>query len=393
MDSIDFLKMSQDIKAQLSYLRRDFHENPELGFELYRTSSKVKEFLIKENIEYIESAQTGITALIRGKGNKTIGLRADMDALPLTDKKQCEYVSKIPGRMHACGHDAHTAILLGAAKLLNSIKKNLNGNVKLFFEPAEETVGGARLMIKEGALENPYVDAVLGLHVDENIECGKIGIKRGTVNAASNPFTIKIFGKGGHGAHPDTAIDPIVISCTLINALQTIISRELPPTSPAVLTIGSIHGGTAQNIIPEEVTISGIIRTMKIEQREYVKKRLKEITEGITISMRGNCKIEIEESYPCLYNDNKMLDFLSCSAASVIGEANICMLENPSMGVESFAYFSLERPSAFYFLGCRNEEKRIVNPAHGSLFDIDENCLAVGAAIQCQAAWDFLNKF
>jgi amidohydrolase len=393
MDSIDFLKMSQEIKTQLSYLRRDFHENPELGFELYRTSNKVKEFLIKENIEYIESAQTGIIALIKGNGSKTIGLRADMDALPLIDKKQCEYASKIPGKMHACGHDAHTAILLGAAKLLNSVKENLHGNVKLLFEPAEETVGGARFMIKEGALENPYVDAILGLHVDENIECGKIGINRGTVNAASNPFTIKVFGKGGHGAHPDTAIDPIVISCTLINALQTIISRELPPTSPAVLTIGSIHGGTAQNIIPEEVTISGIIRTMKIQQREYVKKRLKEITEGITISMRGSCKIEIEESYPCLYNDNKILDALSCSAASVIGEDNICMLENPSMGVESFAYFSLERPSAFYFLGCRNEEKQIVNPAHGSLFDIDEDCLAVGTAIQCQAAWDFLNKF
>lgn len=393
MDSNNFLKMSQQIRTQLSEWRRDFHENPELGFELYRTSSKVKEFLIKENIEYIESAQTGVIAIIRGNGNKTIGLRADMDALPLTDKKQCKYASKVPGKMHACGHDAHTAILLGTAKILNSVKESLNGNIKLFFEPAEETVGGASLMIKEGALENPYVDAILGLHVDENIECGKIGIKRGTVNAASNPFTIKIFGKGGHGAHPDMAIDPIVISCNVINALQTIISRELPPTSPAVLTIGSIHGGTAQNIIPEEVIISGIIRTMKMQEREYVKKRLKEITEGITFSMRGNCKIKIEESYPCLYNDNKILDFLSCSAASVIGEANICMLENPSMGVESFAYFSLERPSAFYFLGCRNEEKQIVNPAHGSLFDIDENCLPVGVAIQCQAAWDLLNKF
>lgn len=392
MKTINFLEMAQDLKDELSYLRRDFHENPELGFELYRTSGKVKEFLIKENIEYIESAQTGITALIRGNGTKTIGLRADMDALPLTDKKTCEYASKIPGKMHACGHDAHTTILLGVAKILNSVKENLNGNVKLFFEPAEETYGGARIMIKEGALENPHVDAILGLHVDETIECGKIGIKTGTVNAASNPFTIKIFGRGGHGAHPDTTIDPIVISCTLINALQTIISRELPPTSPAVLTFGSIHGGTAQNIIPEEVTISGIIRTLKTEQREYVKKRLREITEGITTSMRGKCEIEIEESYPCLYNDDKMVDLISNCAASVIGKSNICMLENPSMGVESFAYFSMERPAAFYYLGSRNEERQIIHPAHGSLFDIDEGCLILGAAIQCQAAWDYLNK-
>lgn len=392
MDNNIFLNMAQEIKLQLSNMRRDFHENPELGFELYRTSSKVKEFLTSENIEYIESAKTGVTALIRGNGNKTIGLRADMDALPLTDKKQCEYASKVPGKMHACGHDAHTTILLGVAKILNSIKESLNGNVKLFFEPAEETYGGSRLMIREGALENPHVDAILGLHVDENIECGKIGVKKGTVNAASNPFTIKIVGKGGHGAHPDTTIDPIVISCTLINTLQTIISRELPPTSPAVLTFGSIHGGTAQNIIPEEVTISGIIRTLKTEQREYVKKRLREITEGITISMRGKCEIEIEESYPCLYNDDNMVDLLTSSATTVIGKSNICNLENPSMGVESFAYFSLERPSAFYYLGSRKEEKKIVHPAHGSLFDIDEDCLALGVAIQCQGAWDFLNK-
>ena len=387
---MDFLKESLNIQKQLKDWRRDFHSHPELGFEEHRTSAVIKEFLQKEGIEYREIAGTGICALIKGNGQKTIALRADMDALPLIDKKQCDYCSKEMGKMHACGHDAHLTILMGAAKILNTIKEELNGNIKLIFEPAEETVGGARYMIKEGVLENPKVDAVIGLHVDENIQAGKIGIKKDVVNAASNPFSIKVLGKGGHGAHPDTTIDPIVIASNIILALQTIVSREIPPTDPAVITIGSIHGGTAQNIIPEEVVIEGIIRTMKTEHREYVKKRLVEVAEGVAKSMRGKCEIRIDESYPCLYNNDDMVLALRNSAEAVIGRENIEDLKTPSMGVESFAYFSMERPALFYFLGSGNKEKGIVNPAHGSLFDIDESCLAIGTAMQCKLAYEFL---
>lgn len=389
---IDFLYKAESIKDELISLRRNFHSHPELGFEEYETSKKIKNFLQREGIPYIEVSKTGICAVIKGNGEKTIGIRADIDALPLEDKKCCEYSSKVKGKMHACGHDAHTTILLGAAKILNSMKDSLKGNVKLFFEPAEETVGGARFMIKEGVLENPHVDAVIGLHVDEGIDVGKIGVKRGVVNAASNPFTITIKGKGGHGAHPDTTIDPIVIASEVILSLQTIVSREIPPTDPAVITIGSIHGGTAQNIIPEEVTISGIIRTMRSEHREYVKRRLKEAVEGISASMRGKCVIDIEESYPCLYNDDNMLNLIENSAKSIIGKENIKILQNPSMGVESFAYFSMERPSAFYYLGVRNEKRGIIHPAHGSFFDIDEDALPIGVAIQCRAAYDYFCK-
>ena len=315
--------MAKNIESELIEIRRDLHENPELGFDLFRTSQKVKDFLTKEGIEFYEVAGTGICAIIRGKGEKTIALRADMDALPLQDKKICSYSSKIEGKMHACGHDAHTTILLGAAKILNSMKDEIKGNVKLFFEPAEETTGGAPIMIKEGVLQNPNVDAVIGLHVEEWLEAGTVGLKRGDAYAASNPFTIKIIGKGGHGASPHMTIDPIVIASNVIISLQNIVSREIPPTDAAVITIGSIHGGTAENIIPEEVTISGIIRTMKSEHREYIKNRLVQVVEGIVSSMRGKCEINIEESYPCLYNNDKLADMFEKKASEVIGEDNV----------------------------------------------------------------------
>lgn len=389
---MDFLFEAKEIKEELIKWRRDFHVHPELGFEEVRTSSKVKEFLIQENIEFYNTANTGICAIIRGNGEKTVAIRADMDALPLIEKNQCDYISKNSGKMHACGHDAHTAILMGVAKILNSIKHELTGNVKLLFEPAEETTGGARVMIAEGVLENPKVHAVIGLHVDEKIETGFIGLNSSVVNAASNPFTIKVKGKGGHGARPNDCVDPVVISAQVILALQTIVSREIPPTDPAVITIGSIHGGTAQNIIPEEVVISGVIRTMKTEHREYVKKRLKEVAEGIATSMRGSCEVQIEDSYPCLYNNNEIGKIFKESSSKIIGEENVIALDKPSMGVESFAYFAMERPSVFYFLGSKNEKKGIIHPAHGSHFDIDEECLPIGVALQCEMAVELLKK-
>ncbi|MBZ9688376.1 M20 family metallopeptidase [Clostridium estertheticum] len=387
---MNFLDRAKDIESELIEIRRDLHENPELGFNLFRTSQKVKDFLSVEGIEFYEVAGTGICAIIRGKGEKTIALRADMDALPLEDKKICSYTSKIAGKMHACGHDAHTTILLGTAKILNSMKDEIKGNVKLFFEPAEETTGGAPLMIKEGVLENPNVDAIIGLHVEEWLQAGTVGLKRGNAYAASNPFTIKIIGRGGHGASPHMTIDPIVIASNVIVSLQNIVSREIPPTDAAVVTIGSIHGGTAQNIIPEDVIISGIIRTTKGEHREYIKKRLVQVVEGTTHSMRGTCEINIEESYPCLYNNDNLADMFEKKASEVIGADNVHKLDQPTMGVESFAYFSNERPALFYFLGSGNVEKGIVNPAHGSLFDIDESCISIGVAMQCKLAYEFL---
>lgn len=388
--------MSNKIKDELIEIRRDFHRNPELGFELHRTSQKVREFLEREGIEYRVIAETGIEAIIRGEKpnvkEKTIAIRADMDALPLMDKKNTLYSSKELGKMHACGHDAHTTMALGAAKIMNSIKSEFSGNIKVLFEPAEETVGGARPMIAEGVLENPYVDAIIGCHVDEGSPVGTIGIKNDVVYAASNPFNITIYGKGAHGASPHKSIDPILIGSNVVVALQTLVSREVSPTSPAVVTIGTFNGGTAQNIIPEEVTISGIIRTMKLEDRQYVKERLVEITESVVKAFRGSCKIDIQESYPCLYNNDDMYKFFHKVASNTIGNENINFVKEPTMGVESFAYFSLERPAMFYWLGCGNKERGIIHPAHSSLFDIDEDCILVGVALHCATAYEFLNN-
>lgn len=382
------------IKDELIEIRRTLHQYPELGFEETNTSKFIKDFLRKEGIQFKEFAGTGVCGIIEGTkegvNNKVIGLRADIDGLPMQDKKVCSYASKVSGKMHACGHDGHTTILLGAAKLLNKNKDKFNGTVKLIFEPAEETTGGAKVMIEEGVLTNPTVDVMCGLHVEETLDAGMIMVRRGTVNAASNPFNITIKGSGGHGAYPDTAIDPIVMASHVVTSLQSIVSREIKPVNPAVVTIGSIHGGTAQNIIPNEVKLGGIIRSMTNEDREFAKARLKEIVNGICTTFRGSAEIEIEESYPCLYNDDNMVKILEDSAINIIGSENVKVQKNPKLGVESFAYFANKVPSVFYFLGIRNEEKGIVHPAHNSLFDIDEDALPIGVAIQCEVAMNYL---
>lgn len=384
------------IKDELIEIRRTLHQYPELGFEETNTSKFIKDFLIKEGIKFKEFAGTGVCGIIEGtkegENNKVIGLRADIDGLPMQDKKSCSYASKVSGKMHACGHDGHTTILLGAAKLLNKNKDKFNGTVKLIFEPAEETTGGARVMIEEGVLTNPTVDVMCGLHVEETLDAGMIMVRRGTVNAASNPFNITIKGSGGHGAYPDTAVDPIVIAAHVVTSLQSIVSREIKPVNPTVVTIGSIHGGTAQNIIPSEVKLSGIIRTMTNEDREFAKVRLKDIVNGTCTTFRGSADIEIEESYPCLYNDDNMVKILEDSARNIIGAENVKVQKNPKLGVESFAYFANKVPSVFYFLGIRNEEKGIIHPAHNSLFDIDEDALPIGVAIQCEVAINYLTS-
>lgn len=390
---INFYNEAKMIKNEIIDLRRKLHSNPELGFEEFETSKFIKKFLRENNISFKVFAKTGVCGIITGEiigNNKVVALRADMDALPLEEKNSCDYASNVIGKMHACGHDAHVSILLGTAKILNKYKGAFSGTIKLIFEPAEETVGGALFMIEEGVLQNPNVDAMIGLHVDETINSGTIMIKDDIVNAASNPFSIKITGAGGHGAYPHLAIDSILIASNIILLSQSIISREISPLSSAVITFGSINAGSASNIIPEEVFITGIIRTLG--NREFVLERFKTIIDGICTSMRAVADIEIEYSYPCLLNNSNIVSLVKNSAVDILGRENVLVQEYPKMGVESFAYFANKVDSAFYFVGTKNESKNIIYPAHSPRFNIDEDILPSAVAIQCLSAFNYLTK-
>jgi amidohydrolase len=389
---IDFLVEAEKIKDEIIKIRRELHMHPELGYQEIRTSKLIKDYLEKLGIEHYSVAKTGVLGIIRGKSQngRTIGVRADIDALPIVDKKKCSYSSKEQGRMHACGHDAHTAILLGVAKILNDNKQLFSGNIKLLFEPAEETLGGTKLMLEEGISKNPEIDAFIGLHVTENVDCGMVKIKEGIVNAASNPFVIKVRGRGGHCAYPHIAIDPIVISAYIITAIQEIVSREISPVNPSVITIGSIHGGSCQNVIPDKVEITGTIRTVTNEDRAFIVKRVKDIVRSISKAFRGEAQIVIEEGYPCLYNDKEMTDIAIRTAKAIIGQENIIEQSAVSMGVESFAYFANQKPSVFYSLGTANKAKKTDMPAHGSFFDIDEDSIPIGIALQCSIILNYL---
>lgn len=390
---INFLDEANKIKKDIINLRRDLHMHPELGFEEYRTSGVIENTLKSLGIKTKKVAKTGIVGLLEGKKDgKTVALRADIDALPMQDKKKVDYISKNPGKMHACGHDAHTAALLGAAMILSKIKNELCGNVKFFFQPAEETDGGALPMIEEGVMENPKVDAIFGLHCDENIDCGKIGIKYGKANASSDMFEIDIIGSSSHGASPHEGTDAIVITAQIISALQNIVSRTVDPVDSAVITIGLIEGGYKGNIIADTVHLEGIIRTLSPETRISVRNKFKKIIEGISETMGAKAKINIIPSYPSLINDNKMVDFLKQNVESLLGKDSIIVKEKPSLGVEDFAYFLEKVPGAFFYLGTRNEKKQIIHPAHSSLFDIDEDALPLGAAIHAKTVYEFLNS-
>ena len=391
MKSINLLLEAHKIKQDIVQLRRNFHMHPELGTEVYRTVDIVKDTLKSLGIETKRIAGTGVIGLLRGKSSgKTIALRADMDALPISDKKKVSYASKVPGKMHACGHDFHMASLLGAAILLSKYKNKFNGNVKFLFQPAEETIGGALPMIEEGALKNPEVSAVFGLHVDVDIEVGKIGIIYGKAYAASDMFDVIIYGKGSHGAAPHEGIDAITVGAQVVSALQNFVSRNVNPLDSAVVTIGIFQGGYQRNIIADRVKLSGIIRTLDPNIREIACDRVKKIILGVTEALGAKANINFTPSYPSLINDNSMTDLVKSVAEGLLGKDNVIMVDKPSMGVEDFAYFLQNTAGSFFKVGIRNKEKGIVQPLHSSLFDIDEDALQIATAMYTQIVLKFL---
>ncbi|AGB19759.1 M20 metallopeptidase family protein [Thermoanaerobacterium thermosaccharolyticum] len=385
----EILKEARLIQDEIIEIRRRIHREPELGFEETKTSELIKKYLEKLDIETKVIAKTGIVGTLKGNGEKTIAIRADIDALPIQEENDVPYSSLVPGKMHACGHDVHTAITLGAAKLLSQKKDKLMGNVKFIFQPAEETTGGAKPMLEAGAFENPKVDAIIGLHVDPDLQVGQIGYTYGKAYASSDMFDINVIGRSSHGAEPHKSVDPIVISANIINMIQTVVSRESNPLEPLVITIGSIEGGYARNIVAGKVHMSGIIRMLNEENRDMIVAKVENIAKKTAELMGGKAEFTRIEGYPCLINDSRMINILRLSALGIVGEENIKNVL-PTLGVEDFAYYLKKVPGCFYKLGCGNKELGIDKPIHNNMFDVDENCIAYGIAVHVSTVLNFL---
>jgi len=381
------------IEDEMIEWRRDIHQHPELAFEEERTSALVIEKLKKWGYEVEKMAETGVVANLKNNfSGQTIAIRADMDALPLEEKNEVEYKSQNPGKMHACGHDAHTAIALGTAKVISMFKDKIKGNVKFIFQPAEEGPGGAKPMIDEGALENPKVDRIIGLHNRTNIPVGQIGVGYGPIMASTDKFTIKVKGTGAHGAHPDEGVDPVVVASHLIIALQELVSRETEPTEPLVITTGSIHGGTVFNVIPDEVELMGTVRTLSTDLRKNISKRIEEVISGITTTFRADYELDYQYGYPVTVNDREVTKMMEEVISEMLGAENIHYMKKPSMGGEDFAYYLQEIPGSFVYLGTENPKKGIINPGHSPKFNIDEDILVIGVELFIRAVLKYLNN-
>ncbi len=379
--------LAQAYKQEVIANRRHLHSLPELSFKEYETAAFVAEKLKEIGITEIESkATTGWSALIKGKNpeKKVVALRADMDALPIIEANEVPYKSQNPGVMHACGHDAHTASLLGAAKILNEVRDQFEGTIKLIFQPGEEIIpGGASLMIKDKVLENPRPNAILGQHVMPMIPAGKVGFRSGLYMASTDELYLTIKGKGGHGAMPETFIDPVLISAHLLVALQQIVSRVANPKIPSVLSFGRVEALGATNIIPNEVKIQGTFRTLDEAWRAKAHEKMRQIAEGIVEGMGGQLDFEIRKGYPFLKNEPALTARSVEAARAYLGAENVLDLDI-WMAAEDFAFFSQEVDGCFYRLGTRNEARGITSGVHTSTFDIEEEALEIGAGLM---AW------
>ena len=388
----------QEAKALAPYmteLRRDIHAHPELGRNEYRTQALVLAELEKMGIECTPIADTGVLGLLRGaKPGKTIGLRADMDALPITEDSGVEFSSQNPGVMHACGHDAHTAALLGAAKLLAAHRDELCGNVKFFFQPNEEGDGGAQRMVDAGCLENPTVDAVFGGHNTTEKLPGQYGLKYDKCYAASNSFKIIVKGKGCHGAYPGSGIDPIVVASQIVSALQTLTSRRVYATDSVVVTVGSFHAGTAGNIIPAEAVLRGTIRSFGPEMRKKMCDMFRELVEGVARSMGAEADVTIIESYPGVVNHDGFSALVEQSMVKLVGRDKVEVQRIPNMGTEDFGAFmkNLTIPGCYCEFGFGDGRVECIHPAHGCYYRANEEGLSYAAALFAQVTADFLNQ-
>ena len=372
--------------------RHHLHMYPELGEKEFATQRYILDALNAEGIACREIASTGVLAWVNGlAGANVVGARADIDALPMSEVSGAPYRSQHDSVMHACGHDAHTAILLGCARFFRQHEKEFSGTVKFFFQPAEETVGGAKRMIEEGCLKDPAVDYVIGLHVMPNLDYDWIELRHGAVNACTGELKITVKGKSSHGAYPEKGVDAIVIAACIISTLQSLVSRNVSPLDNAVLTFGTIAGGEASNIIADRVVINGTLRTVKEETRRKLCDYIREISNSLAKAMGGDCEVIYKEGYPSLFNDSEVVRVIESNAALYLGMDHIAVKDQISMGGEDFSFFCEKTKGAFFNLGCRLNNREPYMP-HTRSFDIDDRCLRTGTVLQIMNILSLLSR-
>lgn len=419
MTLAEIVKVSEEMDSWLRETRRMIHVNPELMFEETATSELVQKQLTEAGVEfksgvggdgrslYMDAEMlkrsgitpgpptggTGVLGTIvgtRGAGpGRTVLLRADMDALPIEEENEVEYKSRNPGKMHACGHDLHTTVLMGVAEILEKNKHRFDGTVKLMFQPGEEGGGGALAMIEDGILEDPKVDAAFALHVSPEHPAGHVSMNHGPRSAAADMFEIHVHGTGGHGAFPQNAVDTVYVAAQIIVGLQEIVSREIAALDQAVLSVTTIHTGTAMNIIPERATMSGTVRTYDEGVRNHIQKRMSEVASGIAAAYRADAEVVYIRGYPAMHNDEEIVQIAREACIDVLGADHVHE-STPMMAGEDMAYVSARVPTCMYSLGVRNEERGMIYPPHHPKFDADEDAIAVGVQTMAAVALRFL---
>ena len=387
MKTLDLAKKNQDYVIQM---RREFHMNPEVSMQEYNTCKRIKEELEKMGVEYKGIAGTGVIATIKGnKPGKTVALRGDIDALAVVEENTHNYVSKVHGMMHACGHDTHGAMLLGAVKVLNEMKDEIEGTVKFFFQPGEEVGKGAAAMVAEGALEG--VDSVMGMHISSGLPSGTINADPGAKTASADYFKITVTGKGGHGAEPEKTIDAVVVGSAVVMNLQSLVSREFSPFDPLVVTIGSIHSGTRFNVIAPTAVLEGTVRYYKPEYKKIIADAIERIAKSTAEAYRATAEMEYSNLVKITINDDTCTSIAREAAGKIVGKENVIETP-PATGGEDFSEFSSIVPGVMCNLGSGNEEKGTTYPHHHGKFDVDEDAFVYGVAFYAQYAIDYLKK-
>lgn len=395
----EILSQAQALKADLIQVRRDLHRHPELAYQEERTARIVAQRLTDLGMGVRTGvARTGVVGLLEGKEKgKVVGIRVDMDALPIADEKECDYKSITPGVGHLCGHDAHTAIGLGVAAILSSFRESFSGSVKFLFQPAEEHLdsacsSGAKLMIEDGALESPPLDALLGIHLWPEMPVNQIGIRSGVILTGLNLFQILVRGKRSHTARSDLGVDAILAASHIVLALQSLVSREAPPSEPINLNIGTIRGGQAPNTLAEEVTMVGSVRASNPKVGDLLPEKMRRIIEGVAMGLQAEARLHYQAYLPPLLNEAGITRLVEEAAWGIFPREQVVRLDLPRLAGDDFAYMAQRVPACYVFLGAGSETKGIVHPSHHGRFDIDEDCLPVGVALLSIAALRFLEQ-